>query len=304
MILVTGATGFIGSRLVQRLAGLGHDVRAMAVEDDPLLDSLDPSSCEIVTADITRPETLRDCCCGIDTLFHLAAVLVSNDQEAYERINYQGTKNVVEAAIQAGVRHFVFLSAAAAGYRTPTDYGKSKRKSEALMTKRGKTRFTIVRPTLLYGAKGSQELKMYVERLRAFPLIAPVLGMGKARKRPVWLEDVVEGLAKLVGSEASYGKIYDFTGGTDVSMWQYTRLICDTFGIRKPMVPVPGWLCRLVISACERSGMTPPTDRNALLGVTMDANASPKDAERDIGYRPISLHEGYAKAFASQEDLF
>ena len=107
------------------------------------------------------------------------------------------------------------------------------------MKKRGNTNFTIIRPTLLYGSGGSQELRIYVENLRKFPLIVPTVGLLRCRKRPVWVGDIVNGLSLLVNKPVTYGKIYNFSGGTDVSMWEYTTLICKHFGINKPMIPIP-----------------------------------------------------------------
>ena len=151
IILVTGATGFIGSRLVRRLCVSGYSVRAMVMDNDPLLFKLQGVNCEIVNADITEPATLRPCLEGVKTVFHLAAVLVSGNKELFHKINYQGTENLVNAAVDAGVEHFVYISAAAAGYAKRTTYGESKLKSESLMKRPGKTKFTIIRPTLLYG---------------------------------------------------------------------------------------------------------------------------------------------------------
>ena len=297
MILVTGATGYIGSRLVKRLVQDGHKVRAMVIENDPLLERLEGVDCEIVKGDITRKETLGPCLEGVKTVFHLAAVLVSHDPKLFHKINYEGAKNLVDASVEAGVEHLVCISAAAAAYRVRTTYGKSKIESEALMKKRGNTNFTIIRPTLLYGSGGSQELKMYVESLRKFPIVVPMVGMGKARKRPVWLNDIVNGLSLLVDKQVSYGKIYNFSGGTDVSMWEYTKLICKTFGINKPMIPVPVFLCYAVAFVWKLLSKNPPLKRDQILGVTMDANGSCKEATDDIGYKPADLYETYAMSF-------
>ncbi len=300
MILVTGATGYIGSRLVKKLADDGHNVRAMVIENDPLLDRLEGVGCEIVTGDITRKETLTPCLAGVKTVIHLAAVLVSGDPELFHKINYEGTKNVVDTAVEQGAEHFIFISAAAAVYRKPTTYGRSKIQSEALMKQRGNTNFTIIRPTLLYGSGGSQELKIYVENLRKFPLIVPTVGRLKARKRPVWVGDIVNGLSLLVNKPVTYGKTYNFSGGTELSMWEYTELICKQFGISKPMIPVPVFLCYAIAAAWKLVAETPPLRKDLILGVIMDANGSYQEALEDIGYQPVDLYEKFAASFEDQ----
>ena len=296
MILVTGATGYIGNRLVKWLCKCGHRVRAMVMDNDQLLYQLEGIKCDIMKGDITVPQTLRSCLEGIKTVFHLAAVLVSANKELFHKINYEGTKNLVDAAVEAGVEHFVYISAAAAEYKERTMYGESKMKSEALLKKQGNTKFTIIRPTLLYGAGGSQELRVYINGLRRFPFIVPVVGMGKARKRPVWLEDVVAGLSMLIDKPVTYGKIYNFSGGTDISMWEYTRLICHTFGIKKPLIGIPLWLCNLIAAIAPN----PLLRKDTILGVTMDADFSFEEARRDIGYNPVDIEEGFRKAFTNK----
>ena len=301
IILVTGATGFIGSRLVRRLCVSGYSVRAMVMDNDPLLFKLQGVNCEIVKADITEPATLRPCLEGVKTVFHLAAVLVSGNKELFHKINYQGTENLVNAAVDAGVEHFVYISAAAAGYAKRTTYGESKLKSESLMKRPGKTKFTIIRPTLLYGTGGGQELNLYVDCLRQFPLIVPVIGMGKARKRPVWVDDIVDGLERVVDKPITYGKTYNFSGGIDMSMWEYTRFICQTFRINKPLIGIPVWFCNSIAAIIALFVKNPILDRDTIIGVTMDANFSFEEAKQDIGYYPVDTEEGLRNIFASKD---
>ncbi|MCX5692520.1 MAG: NAD-dependent epimerase/dehydratase family protein [Candidatus Omnitrophica bacterium] len=301
IILVTGATGFIGNRLVRRLCESGYSVRAMVIDDDPLLSKLHGVNCEMVKGDITAPGTLRPCLEGVKTVFHLAAVLVSGNKELFHKVNYQGTENLVNAAVEAGVEHFVYISAAAAAYIKRTTYGESKLRSEALMKRPGKTRFTIIRPTLLYGAGGGQEFNLYANYLRRFPFIAPVIGMGKARKRPVWVEDIVDGLEMIIDKPVTYGKTYNFSGGIDMSMWEYTRLICRTFGINKPLVGIPLWLCNFITAIIALFVKNPILNRDTILGVTMDANFNFEEAARDIGYHPADIEEGLRKVFAFKD---
>jgi len=303
MILVTGATGYIGSRLVKKLIQDGHHVRAMVIKNDSLIENLKDVDCELVIGDITNREALEPCFAGVKTVFHVAGVKVSNNPELFHKINFDGTKNVADEAVSARVDHFIYISAAAASYKVRTTYGKTKAMSEELMKQRGNTNFTIIRPTLLYGSGGSEELKIYVESLRKFPLIAPMIGTGSTRKSPVWLDDIVNGLSLLVNNTKSYGKTYNFSGGTDVSMREYTKLICKTFGIKKPLIPIPTPLCYLAAFFAGFS-KKPVLKKDTILGVTMDANFSFEEAKQDIGYNPINLYEGYEKSFTDPKNKF
>jgi nucleoside-diphosphate-sugar epimerase len=292
-ILVTGGTGFLGSRLVRRLVGKGYRVRVMAVANDPLAGNLDGAGCEIATGDITRPETLAAVLAGVGTVFHLAAVLYADDPELFRRINLDGTRHLVDACVGAGVPHFVYVSAAAADYRVRTSYGETKHLAEQLMsTARERTSFTVVRPTLVFGpGGGGQELVMYVRQLRRFRGFVPIVGRGNARKRWVCVDDVVEGLSLLVGATVSFGRIYNLGGGDAHTMRRYTELLCRRLGIGAPIVPVPVWLCRAAAAVLGVVQSRPLLKTDTIVGVTMDADVDIGPASRDLGYRPIGFEE-------------
>lgn len=299
MILVTGGTGFMGSMLVKRLVEKGHRVRVMAVENDPLLSNLDGIDCEIVTGDITKPQTLESPMGGVKTIFHLAAVLFSSNPELFRRINYEGTKNVVNKAVEAGIEHFVYISAAAANYKVRTTYGKTKIEAEELMKEERKnTNFTIIRPTLIYGAGGGgQELVMYINQLKKFKWFIPMAGNGNVMKRWVWINDVIEGLTLLVGRQVTYGKIYNFGGGSAHSMKEYTEMLCRELDINKTIASIPVPICYAIAWILKFVQKNPLLKRDTILGVTMEADFSIEEAKKDIGYNPIHFKEGIRKMF-------
>ncbi|HCC23190.1 TPA: hypothetical protein DF272_03360 [Candidatus Falkowbacteria bacterium] len=304
MILVTGGSGFMGSRLVKKLVADGHQVKAMVIANDPLLKNLEGVNCQTVIGDITNPESLKPLMQGVKTVFHLAAVMVSNNKDLFRKINLDGTKNVVDAAVEAGVEHFVYISAAAANYATRTTYGDTKIEAEKFMVKTNQTNFTIIRPTLLYGPDGGQEFVLYFKALNKFPLIAPVVGLGQSRKRLVWVEDIITGLSQLVNKPIAYGKLYNFSGGSDYSMWETTKKVLAWLNINKPMIPIPVFLCYFFAWILSLTSKKPLLKRDTILGVTMDANFSFDDAKRDIGYSPVTLEEGLQRSFPDHKASF
>jgi nucleoside-diphosphate-sugar epimerase len=292
-ILVTGATGFIGARLVKRLVSRGFAVRAMAVERDPLVGALDGVRCEIAPGDITRTETLAAPLAGVGTVVHLAAVLLADDPALFRRVNLEGTRNLVAASMAAGARHFVYVSAAAAGYRVRTSYGETKHLAEQLMhDPSGRTNFTIVRPTLVFGpGGGGQELVRWVDQLRRFRWFIPLVGRGGARKRWVHVDDLVEGLARLVDQPISYGKTYNFGGSDAHSMREYTEIVCRRLGLTAPIVAVPVWVCRALAGVLRHVQRSPLLKRDTIIGVVMDADFDIEPARREIGYDPVAFED-------------
>ncbi len=298
VVLVTGSTGYIGAPLVKELVSQGYRVRAMTIENDPMLHRLQGVKCDVVHGDITKPKTLHEPLRGVKTVIHLAAVIIADNKNLFFQVNFEGTRNVIEKSVEAGVEHFIGISAAAANYKKRTTYGDAKFEAEKLMKeKSGKMNFTIIRPSLLYGAGGSKEFMMYVDSLRKFSFFAPLIGNGKTRKNMVWHGDVVQGLTKLVGKPIAYGKTYNFSGGSDLSMREITEEIMKYFGIKKIIAPIPVPLCNVAAFFLEKIMKKPMLSRDDIKYVTMDANFSNESARRDIGYQPVSFQEGLKRGF-------
>lgn len=294
--LVSGAAGVMGSRLCRDLVAAGWKVRALILPGDPLRSRLNGLPCEIHEGDIGSPESLRGACDGVDTVYHLAAVIVSHDPSVFARVNREGTRHLVAAAAAAKVRHFIYVSSASVTYPRRTPYAESKFQAEQLVARERAFQHTLVRPTLVYDENGGQEFVMFLNYLRRFPIV-PFIGAGGARKRPVFSGDVADGLLRLAGNPIAHGKIYNFSGPDAVSILDLAHLMLAHHGLRRRFVLVPVWLCRLVAGALALVMPRPPLTANAIAGIVNDADLDPAEAERDLGYRPLGIHEGFSRCF-------
>jgi nucleoside-diphosphate-sugar epimerase len=294
--LVTGAAGVMGIRLVRGLVAAGWRVRAVVLPRDPLRAHLDGLGCDIREADISDAASLRGICDGVDTVYHLAAVIISHDPSVFVRVNQKGTAHIVDEAVRAGVRHFVYVSSASVIYPKRTRYAESKLAAEELVKSQASFAFTIVRPTLVYDAGGGQELLMFLAYLRRFPVV-PFIGSGSAVKRPVWAGDIIDGLLRLAGNPVSHGKTYNFSGGEPISMIDFARLLLGHVGQPRPFVHVPIPLCRALAIVMGRLMDRPPLTSNAIAGIINDADLDPTQAMNDLGYRPLSVREGLRRHF-------
>ncbi len=145
-ILITGITGFVGSHLTERLVAQGHTVRGIVRqvgERGHLSPQVQP---ELVTGDVTRRDTLMPAMQGMDTVIHLVAIPYEHGGATCEAINAQGTRNVVGAAAQAGVRRLLHLSALAVDSRSPYGYLRSKGQGEDAV-RASDLDWTIFRPS-------------------------------------------------------------------------------------------------------------------------------------------------------------
>jgi nucleoside-diphosphate-sugar epimerase len=296
MILVTGASGVMGSVLVSRLHEKGLPVRACVLPGDPLVGRIRGLCRDIRFGDVAEKSSITGICSGVTTVYHLAAVILSPEEDVFERVNVVGTRNLVDEARRAGVGHFIYVSSASVTYPRPTPYSISKRKAEDFVTNSG-LRYTIVRPTLVYGPSGGQEFDKYLDYLAKFPFV-PFIGNGRAMKRPVFVDDVNDGLAAVCGRAESYGKTYNVSGGEAISMLDFTRLCLRLLGTpRKPVIRFPVGLCRLAALIMRLFAKDPPLKWQTIAGIIQDANLDPSLAMEDLGYSPAKVTDMLPKCF-------
>ena len=292
MILVTGGAGVMGRRLVQGLRARGERVRVL----DRPGTRIDDPEVELRHGDVTDPASLTGLFDGVDTVFHLAAILIAYDPAAFERVNVGGTRNVLQAAKAAGVKHFILVSSASVVYPRTTAYSRSKRECERLVREQQGMHWTIVRPTLAYNEHGGEEFRMFLDYLKKFPVV-PFIGRGRSLKNPVYVDDLMRGFLAVVGNPVAYGKSYNFSGGEEITIWDLAHLMLKHQGISKPFVPLPVSLCTAAAKVLEGRMARPPLTWNVIAGITQDANLDNSEARRDLGYAPIGVREGLQRCF-------
>lgn len=299
-ILVTGGLGVMGRRLSLALAGRGHRTRVLCLPAETgsrVASDLSSQGIEIHPGDVTRPETLPAALAGIDTVFHLAAVLLSPLRpDVFHAVNAEGTRHLARAAEAAGVGHFIHVSSVSVLYSWTNDYARSKRLSEEIV-RSSRLPATIIRPTLAYEDGGSAEFMRFVDHLKRFPVVLLPDG-GRARKNPVHVEDLVQGFLSLVGCEPAKGKTYHFAGGGSLSLREMAEALLAHMGRPKPLLGVPLALAFLPAAAAWLYGRALRRPHaftlQSLTGLCQDAAPEDEGAARDLLWRPRSFREGIA----------
>jgi nucleoside-diphosphate-sugar epimerase len=296
MILITGASGAMGSVLVRKLVRDGFPVRACILPNDPFQGRITECCKDIRYGDIAKKTSIAGICNGITTVYHLAAIILSPDERDFERINVEGTRNLIEEAKNAGVEHFIYVSSASVVYPQPTPYSLSKRKAEEIVRTSGLS-YTIIRPTLVYGKSGGLEFEKYLDYLKKYPVV-PFIGNGKSLKRPVFVDDIIDGLAALNNPAKTNGKIYNFSGGEALSMLDFSKLCLKLLNEpRKPIIHLPLWLCLSIAWIMGVFMKDPPLKWQTIAGLTQDADLDPTLAMTEIGYNPVKVSEWLPKCF-------
>jgi nucleoside-diphosphate-sugar epimerase len=302
MILVSGGSGAMGSRLVRRLVEKGKKIRVLTLPNDPLVTRLSGLNCEIFYGDISDASSLKGAFDGVETVYHLAAIIIAYDPSFFEKININGTRNMIQGSIAAGVKHFVLISSASVVYATTNEYARSKQVCERMIKEQKEMQYTIIRPTLAYEKDGGQEFMMFLEYLKKYPIV-PFVGRGDAPKNPVHVDDLIKGFVAVEGNPKAFGKTYNFSGGEEITIWEQAKLMLKHQGMNKIFVPLPVWLCKLLAAVMERVMARPPLTQYAIARIVQDANLDHSSATEDLGYRPVGFREGLQKCFPIQSQV-
>ncbi len=281
-VLVTGATGLLGRRVVQRLLDTDHNVRVMVRR--PGSESIFPTQpTDVCYGDVGNPDALTEAMRDIHEVVHLVAVIRGGPRQ-FDAINRQGTANVVAAAREAGtVRRFVHVSAIGAANNPRLQYLHSKWEGEQEVIKSGLPH-VIIRPSLIFGP--GDEFTTSVAGLVRMGPITPVIGSGNNRLQPIHVEDVARCVASSVSGNLRGNHVVEIGGPDQLSYNQILRIVAQTMGKRRLRVNVPIWKMRLPIALMELMTPHPPINRAMLQLITLRNVAEPDSVERIFGFRP------------------
>jgi len=318
-VLVTGATGFVGQHLIHELVRKGFQVKCL-VHRRPFSNKRLEKAIELVTGDITDILYIRNALKDVDIVFHLAALLGRWQSEypdyEYYRVNFIGTKLLVEQCLKAGVNHFVYLSSTGVIGRvkeTPADescpcspifpYERSKYLAELKVRNAVEKRSfpaTIVRASHIYGPGDTNTFKIFkvIKRLKAFPLIDG----GRAIFQPIYVKDLVEALILCVEKRnISIGKTYVIAGKDRVSFRDFIRLSAELLKIPLLCLSIPRPLANFIGLACEATfppfHREPPLTRSRVEFFSRNQIYCINKICEELGFRPgTSLRSGLQEA--------
>lgn len=296
-ILVTGASGFVGSHAIPALLASGHRVIALVRDDAGRAQVLkrtpaeEHGSIEVRLGDVNRPDTLVPALAGADAVLHLVAIARDWDGgETLRLVNTEGTRNVVAAMGTAGVDRLVHMGAMAVHDEPDLHYGSSKAKAMAIVRESG-LRWTILRPSLLYGPRDGF-FNILAGLVRMSPGIVPITGKGQARFQPLAIEDLARACAITFSDDAFVGKELPLGGPR---YWTYREVVEEVLrgmGRKRLLLPMPVAVIRLVAGASETVHLPFPVATDQLRQLKYD-NIGPIDSVKDgFGFEPRAMEGG------------
>jgi len=280
-ILVTGASGFVGSHVLLELLGAGHRVVALVRSPHAgekvvrRVPTTQVANLEVRTGDVDRPATLASALVGVDAVVHLAAIPRDwNGGRTLLAVNLDGTRNVIAAMQTTGVRRLVHLGALGVDDREELHYAKSKARAERAVMDSGLD-WTILKPSLLFGP-GDGFFNIVAGLVRLSPGIVPVPGDGSSRFQPLHVADLALCVRLSLERPETIGHAYELGGPRTWSYREITAEVCRATGRRRVIVGMPLPLIRLVAGAAEAVHVPFPVATDQLRQLALD-NVGPID---------------------------
>jgi NADH dehydrogenase len=275
MLLLTGATGLVGSALLPRLTAAGIPVRCLV--RDPRRLGPERVRVQIALGDLADPPSFRNALRGVDTVVHLAASVRDQPAGSIEELTGIATWRMVQAAERAGVEHFVFFSALSASAHNRTRLLRAKALAEKAV-RESKVRHTIFAPSIIY-APGDRYLNL-VHRLSLLPVM-PIGGGGRALFQPIWAEDVADCVMTALHLSTDGSRRYELAGPDTLSHRDIIDIVLRSFGRRRAVVRVPTPVVSRSLRALDsltRSRAFVTWDEVELMEVSLTSRSGTTDA--------------------------
>jgi uncharacterized protein YbjT (DUF2867 family) len=286
MLLLTGATGLVGSAVLRRLTAARVPVRCLV--RDPRRLGGERVRVQIALGDLADPPSFRNALRGVDTVVHLAAAIRDQPRGSIEELNGIATWRMVQAAERAGVQRFVFFSALAASAHDRTRFLRAKALAEQAVLA-SDLDHTVVAPSIVY-APGDVFMTL-LSRMALLPVV-PVSGRGRAEYQPIWAEDVADWIVALLDGRGEPGRTrYELAGPEIVTHTEIIAKLLRAAGRPRPLVHVPTPIVSRALRATEAilKSKAPATwDEAELMEVSMVSRTGPADA-RALGVDPQGM---------------
>lgn len=251
-LCVLGGTGFVGSRVVARLAAVGYRLRLPTRDPIRARHLAVLPNARLLRADVHDPGTLARLVAGCDGVVNLVGILneAGFDGSGFQHAHAELAAKLVRACDTAGVPKLVQVSALHANVNGPSHYLRSKGQAEASITSAQSLRWTILQPSVIFGP-GDSFLNRFAGLLGQLPLALPLACPG-SRFAPVHIDDVVNAVAKALCDGATDGRTYELCGPEIYTLRELVQMIATATGKRRWIIGLPDWAARLQARVMER----------------------------------------------------
>jgi nucleoside-diphosphate-sugar epimerase len=314
--LITGGTGFIGSRLALRCLALGHEVRVLGQENTPAeaenRREVEEAGAQVALASLSDRDAVATSVRDVDVVIHLAAAQHEMDvpDEHFRSVNVEGTANLLNAAAAAGVKRFVYGSTIgvygipsglldeASPTRPDNIYGVTKLEAESSVLSAGaRLPVVVIRIPEVYGPGDRRLLKLFrmIDQRTFFHI-----GNGRNLHHLIYIDDLLDGILAAGSEPSAEGEVLLLAGAEPVTTNVMVQEVAAALGRPNPRVRAPLWLFSLLATLLELTlrplGIQPPLHRRRLDFFRKSFALSSAKATARIGFRPkVGVREGMAR---------
>ena len=269
IVLITGATGFVGREVARQFQAAGWTVRALGRD----WSAMPAAQCVV----------------------HLVGIIIARGSNTFEHVHVELTRRVVEAAQRAGIQRYLHMSALGTRPDGRSRYHQTKWAAEEIVRQSGLA-WTIFRPSIIYGP-ADQSINTLAKIVRRLPVV-PVLGNGQGKVQPIAVETAAQAFVRAARNDCSVGKTYDLCGPTVLTWNELTDLLQGLIGVRKPQLHLPLPFARMLAAVFEKVLPQPPFTRDQLLMIGEDNVGDLRPAERDLLLEQEPLAAGLRRYWA------
>lgn len=246
-VFVTGAAGFVGNNVIDKLVKQGKSVRALVRNPQKADLRLKQygDKIDIVQGNVLDRKALREQMDGCEAVVHTVAISMEKGGQTYDEVNYQGTINVVDAAEDVGARRFINISQNGADASLPYRFLASKGKAQEYVAA-SNLQWTAMRPSAIFGPQ-DEFFNTFARLLRLTPLVFPLIGGGKAEFQPVSIYDVAEATVRALDDDSTIGQEYALGGPEVLTLGEIEKRVMQALGTNRLLIPAPVWLLRPVV---------------------------------------------------------
>ncbi|MCH2392194.1 MAG: NAD-dependent epimerase/dehydratase family protein [Nitrospinales bacterium] len=292
-LLVTGASSEMGSALIRQLLN-NSDLKIRAMVHRSLVNV---SGCEIRPGNLKNKGLMVRALYGVDTVIHMAALTKSTRESAYFEVNVSGTKNLIDACLESGVKKIIYISSWAASLNGG-GYSRSKLGAEELIKKSG-MKWLILRPSEVYGERVGDSINRLIRWIQRY-IFVPVIGTGTCKLSPVFIDDVVSAIALSIFNKELESETIVLAGPEELTYDDLVDRVAAYFGVKRIKLHLPAGLIRFGITVMAKLGMdilVPDQISRLLCNKSFNINL----AKEKLDYSPRVLEEGIKNITASND---
>lgn len=238
MVSVFGGTGFLGRRIVRHLVAGGAAVRVAVRHPDAAKKALGEvfEQLMVARADVHDPPSVAAAVAGCDAVVNAVSAYVEKGSVTFESVHVDGARTLAREATAAGVTCLVLVSGIGSDPGSPSPYIRARGRGEQVV-RQAFPSATIVRPSAMFGP-GDALFGTLAQLARWLPAI-PLIGGGRSRMQPVYVEDVAEAIARIVANAATRGQTYELAGPKIYTMRELVEMVLRFVGRRRALLPIP-----------------------------------------------------------------